>query len=98
MTCRRDRPARPVATNLPGGEVESAAQPAVQRRRRPNRHDPSTSVASPNIHQRAGQCWLFPSAAIQQAIAAVGSIDDAKLAAYLASHVFKTVIGGVAFS
>ena len=34
---------------------------------------------------------------MQQAIEASGSIDDATLAAYLGSHVFKTVIGDVAF-
>ena len=35
---------------------------------------------------------------MQQAIEASRSIDDATLAAYLGSHVFKTVIGDVAFS
>jgi branched-chain amino acid transport system substrate-binding protein len=34
---------------------------------------------------------------LQQAIEAVGSIDDAKLATYLGNHTFHTVIGDVAF-
>jgi branched-chain amino acid transport system substrate-binding protein len=34
---------------------------------------------------------------MQQALEAFGSIDEAKLTAYLGSHAFKTVIGDVTF-
>jgi branched-chain amino acid transport system substrate-binding protein len=42
--------------------------------------------------------WAFARMQVmQQAIEAVGSIDDAKLATHLASHTFNTVIGEVTF-
>ena len=43
--------------------------------------------------------WAYARMQVmQQAIEASASIDDSKLAAYISSHVFKTVIGDVAFS
>jgi branched-chain amino acid transport system substrate-binding protein len=43
--------------------------------------------------------WAYARMQVmEQAIRAVGSIDDAELAGYIGSHTFNTVIGGVTFS